>query len=591
MKKILLLLVLLCPFGGFIRVCVGQTITHKWKDTANSTDWNDGNNWDVGTAPNSSSNVEIRPSNYVPTLSDSITINHIDIGGSINIGSYKLTASQSLVSSFGFIQSNGGKIVSPNAGAFNFTTVQGDISLLFGTGILNGSNVFENALTLQVNSTSSFLIAHTIADHYKGPTTFINNGSGGIYLAAHGGTNPTIFEQSFSFINNAASANFFAENGNNARILFKGAVTIEDRTSDPNSFIRVWKGTFEQGVRLSTSGGSVELRGGVSVAGQVQLNATGGVLFFGGDALDNSQTIILPTGGMAIGSSGVSGGQLIFDRFVNQSSSDLELLLGDGQSHSSVQTAIRSTAQASFVGKVNWRADYIELNGSTFGSDATFERTGPNLNMSIGGWNANGNNTGGNTFNGSVMATNHSGTTWNWGVLSADVFKGNAVFRHGRGSQSELRIAQAGATLFEGNLTLQSTPDALSSGGITVGHAGDTTTLAVGKQLSTTGFLGGYVKLQRFRQLGFTNPQTLNLSELATLQLSQVIFDSQLTATAGHLELANSTFRRASIFTKTGTGSDYSNGNNEFSQRVKFDNQAASGNNLVFILYNNFVKQ
>jgi hypothetical protein len=207
------------------------------------------------------------------------------------------------------------------------------------------------------------------------------------------------------------------------------------------------------------------------------------------------------------------------------------------------------------------------------------------------GWNGNGNNSGGNTFNGSVMATNHSGTDWKWGTVSPDAFNGNATFRHGRGSDSKLYIAQAGAHLFKGNLTLQSTPDALSSGGIEVGHAGDTTKLDHTKQLSTTGFLGGYVKLYRFRQLGYTNPQTLSLNEQATLELERVIFDSALTATTGRLKLANSVFFRQSAFTKTGVGSDYSNGSNEFHQRVKFDNQAASGNHLVFIIFNSLVKQ
>jgi hypothetical protein len=190
-----------------------------------------------------------------------------------------------------------------------------------------------------------------------------------------------------------------------------------------------------------------------------------------------------------------------------------------------------------------------------------------------------------------VTAINHSGTDWKWATTTPDVFNGNATFWHGRGSDSKLYVAQSGAHLFKGHLSLESTPDAQSNGGIEIGNGSDMTQLEVNKLISTAGFLGGYVKLHRFRQLGFDNPQSLGLSSTARLQLEQVIFDSQLTVTAGHLEIGNSIFYRQSSFTKTGTGSDYSNGNNEFRQRVKFDNQAPSGNNLVFIIFNSLVKQ
>ncbi len=246
----------------------------------------------------------------------------------------------------------------------------------------------------------------------------------------------------------------------------------------------------------------------MSLQGAVNLNATGGRIAFGGDPQTNTQTVVTSTGSIQIGSGGFSQGWVSFDRFAYQSSNDLNLLLGDANTHSSVLTAIQSTTFASFGGKVNWRADYMELNGSTFQNDATFERTGPNMGMG-NGWNGNGNNSGGNTFNGSVMATNHSGTDWKWGTVSPDAFNGNATFRHGRGSDSKLYIAQVGAHLFKGNLTLQSTPDALSSGGIEVGHAGGDTDLDTNKDLITNDFTKGQIKLVRFRQLGTGNAQNL----------------------------------------------------------------------------------
>ncbi len=238
MKRNVFTLLISCVFifplwgqGGF---------THEWKSTANSTDWNDGSNWDSGSVPDTSSNVKIVASNFVPTLSGNVTINHINIGGSINIGSHTLATRESVVSSFGVIVSSDGKIVSPLVGAFNNTGVQGNITLEFDAGKMNGNNTFENALTLKVNSLSDFLVAASSPDHFKGNTTFINNGTGGLYLAVDAGVTspPTQFDQSFTFINNSASTNYFAENTTPAAVLFKGAVLLCYKTTAPTPTAR-----------------------------------------------------------------------------------------------------------------------------------------------------------------------------------------------------------------------------------------------------------------------------------------------------------------------------------------------------------------
>jgi hypothetical protein len=72
--------------------------------------------------------------------------------------------------------------------------------------------------------------------------------------------------------------------------------------------------------------------------------------------------------------------------------------------------------------------------------------------------------------------------------------------------------------------------------------------------------------------------------------LEQAVFEGELNAAAGHLEMSNSIFYRRSDFIKTATGTDCSNGFNLFHRRTKFTNQAPAGNNLRFIAPNYVIR-
>ena len=133
------------------------------------------------------------------------------------------------------------------------------------------------------------------------------------------------FDKAFSFINSTSSTSHFAENNNGASVLFKGEVILQDNTNDPNSILRIWRSSFEQSVSLTTQAASLEFKGGVSLAGQVYLNATGGRIGFIGDVFSNTPTVLQTTGNIAIGSSGFSSGSVVFGRFVCESSGDLTL--------------------------------------------------------------------------------------------------------------------------------------------------------------------------------------------------------------------------------------------------------------------------
>lgn len=573
-----------------------QTITHTWKASATTSNWNTAANWEEGSIPSAGSNVLIGASASQPLLPGNVTLNYLKLDYSaigLNISSYALTLTQALFADHSLIASGGGKIISPLVSRFLSCTTQGNITLELDAGVMNGGNTFQNDVSLKVNSTTgnSFLIAWVNRDVYQGNFTLTNNGDGGVDIAAYAstGTAPTTFEQSFTFINNADSPNYLAENSTSGTLLFKGNVVIQDNSTNYSGFIRLWRAEFQQPVTLSSKAATISFVGAVTFKNNVSLNAQGGTYSFLKDNTANTKVTIAHPANLQVGTDGFSSGTVNLDGIDYQSGSDLNLLLGNSSTHSSVLTAIKTTPNAVFAGKVNLRSDYMELNGSTFQGEVTVERTGPNLAGSSF-WNGGGNNSGGNTFNAPLTVINHSNTDWKWGTLTADVFNGNVILKHGRGSSSKLYLAQTGQHQFKGNLTLQSSADAVATGGIQVGFAGDTTELAVGKSLSATGFLSGQIKLYRFHQLGFSTPQTLTLPQAATLTLEQAVFDSPLYATTGHLAMGNSIFYRYSTFTKTAAGTDYNTGYNLFYRHCKFTNQAPAGNNLQFVAPNYVIR-
>lgn len=572
-----------------------QSFTHTWKAAPGNGDWNNAANWDEGTVPTSVSIVKIPASTIQPVLGGNTTVDilWLHFGAGLNIGANTLTLSTNLVNYNSSIVSAAGTVISAGVSVFVNATMTGNINLVIDQGIMQGNNTFQNNLTLTINPPygSSFQLAAYNPDTYQGQVTVINNGSGGLNLAGYGlpGATPTTFDQSFSYINNAASPNYFAEGINSGKLLFKGNVSIEDNATDPGSFIRLFKSEFRQPVTLSSKAANIAFAGAVLFKDNVLLNAQGGSYTFSQEDTISTKVIVVHPATIQVGTGGFSSGSVNLDWLDYQSNSDLNLLLGDGNTHGSVFTAIKATANAVFTGKVNLRADYTELNGSTFQSEVTVERTGPNLAGSSF-WNGGGNSSGGNTFHAPLTVINHSNTDWKWGTLATDIFNADVTMIHGRGSASKLYLAQTGQHQFKGNLTLQSTSDAVASGGIQVGHASDTTELAVGKLISGTGFLSGQIKLQRFHQRGFSTPQTLTLPQAATLTLEQAVFESPLYSTMGHLTLSNSIFYRYSTFTKTAAGTDYNNGDNLFYRHCKFINQAPAGSNLQFVAPNSVIR-
>ncbi|MBK8414490.1 MAG: hypothetical protein IPL22_08265 [Bacteroidetes bacterium] len=153
---------------------------------------------------------------------------------------------------------------------------------------------------------------------------------------------------------------------------------------------------------------------------------------------------------------------------------------------------------------------YIRLSGSTFNETADFTDLGA----------ATGTGSGGCTFNDDVTIT-HTGTLTYFTLANTtgDTFNGDVTFTNS--SNREIHIASNGATLFNGNVILNST----SSGGISFANGGGSATLATGKTISigTSGFSADFLTLKNFTQSGST-AQTLTLTGTAVVNMIAATF-------------------------------------------------------------------
>jgi hypothetical protein len=206
---------------------------------------------------------------------------------------------------------------------------------------------------------------------------------------------------------------------------------------------------------------------------------------------------------------------------------------------------------------------YIRLSGSTFNETADFTDQGA----------ATGTGSGGCTFNDDVTIT-HTGTLTYFTLASTtgDTFNGNVTFTNM--SNREIHIASNGTTQFNGNIILNST----STGGISFGSGGGSSTLASGKTISigTSGFTADFLTLKNFTQNGST-AQAITLTSTAVINMISATFNGNLTVTAPGILLKNSTFNGSATLTRNGSsGNHQSDGGNTF-HTLTLDNAGSSG--------------
>jgi hypothetical protein len=236
---------------------------------------------------------------------------------------------------------------------------------------------------------------------------------------------------------------------------------------------------------------------------------------------------------------------------------------GGGAAALTLNTIATSTFNGTTFGaNVNGSTGRIFLNGSTFNGGVSITKTANNTDLSIGG----------NTFQGAVTLTNSSTSQFRLAGTNPDIFNGTLSLVSGNTGPLEIAYTSA-ATQFNQNISITYN----STGAITFGANGGTSTLAAARTVSVVGFGGagcGNLSLARLTQTGVT-AQTINLSgnNTATLTLGPVSsFAGSVTTTTPSIILNSSSFQALTI-TKTGTQNDNSRGGNTFNGVMTVNNQ------------------
>ena len=204
----------------------------------------------------------------------------------------------------------------------------------------------------------------------------------------------------------------------------------------------------------------------------------------------------------------------------------------------------------------------IKLNGCVFNNTAYFEHSS----------SAAGTGAGGNTFNGVTTLKNAGTTTFRLAGTNPDTYNNDVYFSNVANSgSSNFQISYGATSYFNGNVEVSSTSNfgvSFSSGGT------GSSILASGKTISigSAGLVGTLV-IQNFTQTG-TTAQSLTLA--GVLNISNSTFNGAFTSSSANLLLSGSNFYGQCSFTKTGSSSDYSYGNNHFYSDATFNNNSTT---------------
>lgn len=250
----------------------------------------------------------------------------------------------------------------------------------------------------------------------------------------------------------------------------------------------------------------------------VNSTSTGGIRFG-----QNGGSATLASGKtLGVGTSGFSGGLLLFRNFTQLGSALPNSLLCTGTSALYFQTG------STFNASLNTTSGALYLNGTTFNNTLTCLKTG----------NSNDVSTGGCTFNGATDLIITGNGTLQLENTAADAFN------------DDLRVSCNG------------------TGGILFGLNTGTATLAAGHTISvgSSGYTSGVLNLRNFTQLGGT-AQNISMSAAGTALLqirTGTTFNGPLTADSPGLLLDGGTFNGSATFTKRGTANNASRGGNTF---------------------------
>ena len=208
---------------------------------------------------------------------------------------------------------------------------------------------------------------------------------------------------------------------------------------------------------------------------------------------------------------------------------------------------------------VNSNSDNLYLGGSTFNRRVTLKKNG----------NGSNNGAGGNTFNAKAsIVLNGSGYLMT-ASSNPDIFNGD-LFLKNTGTNYIYLARIAAGTQFNGNVIINSTS---SSQGFLIGYNGGTSTMAAGKQfkIGSSGFTDGNLYIYNCTQLG-TAAQNLTLSGNATLSIDNCIWNGPVNFSSPSIYTYRTKYKGVTTLSKTGTGSNASNGHNFFAAATTLNN-------------------
>ncbi|HEY8936650.1 MAG TPA: T9SS type A sorting domain-containing protein, partial [Cyclobacteriaceae bacterium] len=273
---------------------------------------------------------------------------------------------------------------------------------------------------------------------------------------------------------------------------------------------------------------------------------------------------------ISIGSTGFTGGRLLFRRFT-QSGSTAQSFTLTGTSRLDIGNS------STFNGAVTFKAPQLMLNGCTYNGTTYLEKTGATDNAGNGSNIFNGTTTLANSGSGYLASANSTLDTFN-GQLTITNTGTNAIYM----------AHNIAGTVFNDNVIVNCT----AGTGIYFcnNSTSATATLATGKTITvgSSGFTTGTLSFKRFTQSGST-AQSLTLTGAAVLSiLSSTTFNGNAAFTSPTFILTG-TFNGTSSFTKTGSTADSNVGGNVFTGASTITNSGSGTFRFGSIASDNFM--
>ncbi len=413
----------------------------------------------------------------------------------------------------------------------------GTASLTFGPTSTFGGNVTSTSASLYLNGCT-----------FNGTANLAKTGATGDF-----GQGGNVFNGACSITNSGSS---YLVLGNTNPDTWNSSVTFTDNGSE--RLLPAWASTgnqFNGNIYVNSSGSAV------------------GIQFCGGN---NTATATLASGySIQTGSAGFNAGYLILKQFTQLGSADINLTM------SSTANYLQFGPLSSIGGSVTSSSPGLDFNGCTFSDSVTSTKTG----------GSNDGSTGNDIFNGIVNITNAGTGNLSFGNGNLDQFNTTATFNNTGGANiyvannspnnvfggvttfnNSPTANNAGiyvswnsnGTVFNNNIVVNST----SGSGVQFcgGNTSATATLAPGYTIAagSTGFTAGTLLLRQFTQSGTTS-QNLTLTGSGNLTYGpSSTFNGNVTSSSPTLIFNGGAFNGTATCTKTGTTSDWSNGNNIF---------------------------